>query len=73
MTETQIIENLLFKIELTRHAQRTYFKNSNGVNLKISKGLETDLDDYTRELRRKGYEPKDANPKAEQKRMFDAS
>lgn len=70
MKEREIIQHLLYKIEQVRVAQRAYFNSRNPTNLKASKGLEADLDTYTRELRRKGYEPKDMNEKTEQKPLF---
>lgn len=70
MTETEIIERLMYKAEQVRKAQVYYFKNRDNVNKKISIAKEIDLDNYLKELRKKGYNPDNQADNSKQQIIF---
>lgn len=70
MTEKQIIERLMLKVEETRKAQQRYFKDRTNWNKKESIGLETNLDEYVKELRKQGYQPENQADHTTQPKMF---
>jgi hypothetical protein len=57
MTEKQIIERLMLKVEEMRQAQRQYFKNKDRINLKVSIAKEENVDAFMRQLKKNGYNP----------------
>lgn len=70
MTEKQIIQTLMLKVEQARTAQNNYFNSRNDVNLRTSKSKEAELDAYLKQLRRMGYQPESNNITAKQNSIF---
>jgi len=70
MTEKQIIERLMLKVEDVRKAQRDYFKNRMDVSKRLSIAKENDLDEYVKQLRRQGYTPESQAGSSQQNKIF---
>lgn len=70
-TEKQIIERLMAKVIEMRQAQKDYFARKMQADLKKSKSLESELDEYLVHLTRKGYKAENGrDAKVEQNGLF---
>lgn len=66
----QDIENLMNKVQAMRQKQREYSKRKNDVVKRQVTEQEKAVDELLIQLRKKGYNPENQDPKYSQKHIF---
>lgn len=56
-SDKEKLERLMQKVVTMREKQRAYFKSQSTNNKKVAIALETDVDNYIKQLERDGYTP----------------